>query len=105
MEFYFYSSNYKKSTEILSQKNNVPVNNIAPGGDKAVLTLADGSTIVLDSAGNGQLAMQGHTSVTKSGSQIIYGNSERGSYPRWRGIKGVDQARTLCRHPAADNTN
>ena len=38
---------------------------ILPGGDRAVLTLADGSTIILDSAANGQLAMQGNTSIIK----------------------------------------
>lgn len=38
---------------------------ILPGGDRAVLTLADGSIIVLDSAADGQLAMQGNTSIIK----------------------------------------
>lgn len=40
-------------------------NDIAPGGDKAVLTLADGSKILLDSASNGQLAMQGNARIIK----------------------------------------
>jgi len=45
----------------------------SPGREKAVLTLADGSTIALDSAGVGLLAQQGNTSVTslKNG-QLIY---------------------------------
>src|SRR6478735_5909847 len=38
---------------------------VMPGGNKAVLTLADGSVIVLDSAGNGSLAQQGNTNVVK----------------------------------------
>lgn len=37
----------------------------APQTTKAVLTLADGSTIQLDSAGSGVLAMQGNVQVTK----------------------------------------
>ncbi|WP_343702336.1 FecR domain-containing protein [Chitinophaga sp.] len=46
---------------------------IAPGGNKAVLTLADGSEIVLDSVGNGILAQQGGVRVIKSGSgQLQY---------------------------------
>lgn len=46
---------------------------IAPGGDRAILTLSDGSTIILDSAQNGTLAKQGNTSVSKSGSgQLEY---------------------------------
>ncbi|HEY4148650.1 MAG TPA: FecR family protein [Chitinophagaceae bacterium] len=40
-------------------------NDIAPGGNKAILTLADGSTIVLDSAGKGDLARQGNTRIVK----------------------------------------
>lgn len=39
---------------------------ILPGGNKAVLTLADGSTIVLDSAAIGSLAAQGTTQIMKS---------------------------------------
>ncbi len=40
---------------------------IAPGGNKAELMLADGSRIVLDSAANGHLASQGNTQVVKLG--------------------------------------
>ncbi len=46
---------------------------IAPGGNKAVLTLADGSTIILDSAADGRLAEQGNTKIEKlKNGQIIY---------------------------------
>ncbi|MFA5816443.1 MAG: FecR domain-containing protein [Bacteroidales bacterium] len=41
------------------------VNDIEPGGNKAVLTLGDGSIIVLDSARNGLLATQSSTNVVK----------------------------------------
>lgn len=37
-----------------------------PGGDKAILTLADGSQIILDSTGNGLVAKQGNTEVIKN---------------------------------------
>jgi ferric-dicitrate binding protein FerR (iron transport regulator) len=37
----------------------------APGGNKAVLTLANGQRIILDSAGNGLLSMQGGTRIIK----------------------------------------
>jgi len=40
-------------------------NDVSPGGDKAILTLADGSTIVLDNANNGTLTQQGNTKVIK----------------------------------------
>jgi transmembrane sensor len=39
---------------------------IKPGGNKAMLTLSDGSTILLDSTAAGQLALQGNASVIKS---------------------------------------
>jgi ferric-dicitrate binding protein FerR (iron transport regulator) len=39
---------------------------IPPGGNKAILTLADNSTIILDSAANGQLAAQGNSVVNKT---------------------------------------
>ncbi len=46
---------------------------VQPAGNKAVLTLGDGSHITLDSAANGQLARQGQTSVLKSGAgQLQY---------------------------------
>ena len=46
---------------------------IAPGGNKALLTLGDGSTIMLDSAGNGKLAEQGKTTIIKSGDgKLVY---------------------------------
>ncbi|TWF32759.1 FecR family protein [Chitinophaga polysaccharea] len=53
-----------------------PVRDVAPGGNKAMLTLADGSQITLDSASNGLLATQGQTKVTKlSNGQLVYDES------------------------------
>jgi len=55
-----------------------PTTTIAQGGDvnpgkhKARLTLADGSTIVLDSTLSGGLAKQGSTSVIKKGNELVY---------------------------------
>lgn len=57
-----------------------PGNNMAqlqqellPGGNKAVLTLADGSSITLDSMQNGALALQGGTKVAKlANGQLAY---------------------------------
>lgn len=40
---------------------------ILPGSNKAILTLGDGSTIVLDSARTGSLARQGNSQVLKTG--------------------------------------
>jgi transmembrane sensor len=49
-------------------KNSKPalIKDIAPGGNKAILTLGDNSTIVLDDAANGQLAQEGSSRVNKT---------------------------------------
>jgi ferric-dicitrate binding protein FerR (iron transport regulator) len=48
-------------------------NDVQPGGNKAVLVLANGQSIVLDSANNGTLAMQGGIKVVKlSNGQLVY---------------------------------
>lgn len=48
-------------------------NDVAPGGNKAILTLGDGSTITLDSAANGSLTQQGNSAVVKlAGGQLAY---------------------------------
>ena len=48
-------------------------NDVLPGGNKATLTLANGATIVLDSAGRGLLAQQGATSVSKrQDGELVY---------------------------------
>lgn len=56
--------------------NTVPIfsnkNDVLPGGDKAVLTLADGSKITLDSTHTGQLARQGEATIVKQNGQIAY---------------------------------
>jgi len=41
-------------------------NDVAPGGNKAVLTLADGSSVMLDKAEKGAIANQGATRVMKT---------------------------------------
>lgn len=52
---------------------------IVPAGNKAVLTLADGRQIVLDSAAEGSLAVQGASQVVKLASgQIAYKTAGRG---------------------------
>ena len=45
---------------------------LPPGRNNAILTLADGHTITLDSAANGGLAQQGNTKVIKLNGQIAY---------------------------------
>ncbi len=48
-------------------------NDVAPGGNKAILTLANGTQIVLDSAANGALTQQGNTKIIKlDNGQLAY---------------------------------
>jgi ferric-dicitrate binding protein FerR (iron transport regulator) len=50
---------------------------VVPGGDKAVLLLDDGSSITLDSSGNGTISIQGATNVSKAGGQVIYALNDK----------------------------
>ncbi|HEY0175648.1 MAG TPA: FecR domain-containing protein, partial [Pedobacter sp.] len=47
------------------------INDVAPGGNQAVLTLGNGSKVVLDHKSNGQLAWQGGTLVSKKGNGLL----------------------------------
>lgn len=53
---------------------------VAPGGNRAVLTLANGQKVILDSLANGVIAQQGKTSVDKiSGSGLAYKVDNKGT--------------------------
>lgn len=47
-------------------------NDVDPGGNRATLTLADGSVILLDQAQNGVLAQQGASKVIKLDGKLLY---------------------------------
>lgn len=50
-----------------------PVNDLPPAGKKAVLILADGASLALDSASSGVLTTQGNTQIVKSGGgSLVY---------------------------------
>jgi len=46
-------------------------NDIAPGGNKALLTLSDGSTIVLDNVSNGTVVQEGNIKVEKLNNGLL----------------------------------
>lgn len=60
INYFSTSKNTNTHSSIALQQNDV-----LPGGNRALLTLADGSTIVLDSTNNGTLSMQGAVKVIK----------------------------------------
>ncbi|RAI99385.1 FecR family protein [Chitinophaga skermanii] len=50
---------------------------IKPGTDKAILTLADGSQVTLDSSGN-QVLVQGNTTIKQLGGELLYDANTNG---------------------------
>ena len=69
----FVSTKKNISQPVVAAKQQVLPHDVPPGGNKAVLTLADGSTIILDSANNGALAQQGGIKVLKiNAGQLSY---------------------------------
>ncbi|OQP61212.1 hypothetical protein A3860_05730 [Niastella vici] len=69
---YFFLNKPKKEIEVVKTTTK-PQNDVAPGGNKAVLTLANGTTINLDDASNGMIAQQGNAKVVKlDDGQLVY---------------------------------
>lgn len=87
---YFYSNRMISEPE---QFTEIDVrNDILPGYNKAILTLADGSKISLDDAANGLLASQGNIAITKTeNGQIVYEKNN------------VDKSKFIS-HPSSINT-
>ncbi|WP_153795800.1 FecR family protein [Foetidibacter luteolus] len=62
---YFFSSRNRNTPTLGAIQITGQSKDVMPGGNKALLTLADGSTIVLDSARQGSLSQQGSTTIIK----------------------------------------
>ncbi|MDB5157993.1 MAG: FecR family protein [Mucilaginibacter sp.] len=74
---FFLRSNFAKQQIV---KNTI--NDIAPGSNKAVLTLANGKSIVLDNSQNGLIAKQGVTVINKSiKGELVYKQAESNEVP------------------------
>jgi len=63
---YFWLANKKTNDQPVTKVKEPQVQDFLPGGNKAVLTIAGGQRIILDSAANGQLTIQGNAQVTKT---------------------------------------
>lgn len=69
---FWYLGNTGKLTPVASNTEAVqPAAAINPGSNKATLTLSDGSTVTLDSAGN-QTIHQGNQSIKQQNGQLLY---------------------------------
>jgi transmembrane sensor len=72
---YSYHNSIKEGVAVVK---NIPAKtNITPGSNKAVLTLQDGSTIVLNDAKEGTLAQQGNANIVKmANGQLVYNKTD-----------------------------
>jgi transmembrane sensor len=76
---YFWRYNKDNETAIAKASTPKVKNDLVPGGYKATLMLGNGQIVVLDSAGNGNLAQQGGTKVVKLGAGALsYNPSKEG---------------------------
>ncbi len=70
---YFIFNNHSAKQIVKAETQRPFENDVAPGGNKAILTLANGTQIILDSAANGALTQQGNTKIIKLDSgQLAY---------------------------------
>ena len=73
----FFSWDKKKLNLPVKVSRTVHKNNISPGGNKAILTLADGSSIVLDTAQNGYVTNQSNTKIIKLNTGLLSYKNEK----------------------------
>lgn len=69
---YLFIGNSQRDKQAAAITKPVAPADVAPGKSKAVLTLANGQQIVLDSAGMEQLAQQGNSTVLNKSGQLVY---------------------------------
>lgn len=70
---YLWINREVKNPAIVKSKSDVIKNEVVPGGNKAMLTLSNGETIILDNAKNGVVATQAGIKIRKTANgQIIY---------------------------------
>lgn len=70
---HFHLKKQQSQSFAASHQKKIRINDVAPGGNKAMLTLADGSKVVLNDAKNGIIASQGLTKLNKTNAgQLVY---------------------------------
>ncbi|HVU54006.1 MAG TPA: FecR domain-containing protein [Puia sp.] len=89
----------KPRHSVIAKTNKTYKNDVAPGKEGAILQLADGSQIVLDSTGNGEISRQGGARVIKkTNGQLVYeavGKSREVVYNTLTTAKGKQFRMTL----------
>jgi ferric-dicitrate binding protein FerR (iron transport regulator) len=74
--YYIIWSRVSTKKDFLKTTTNNNKNDVPPGTEKAVLTLADGTKVTLDNTANGTIAQQGNTVVMKEDGLLAY-NTDR----------------------------
>jgi transmembrane sensor len=77
----FYTYN-RMNTDAPSESAKNAINDAPPGGDRATLTLADGSKVLLDNQKQGQLANQGAVQVSKTEEGMVTYSANLESLPK-----------------------
>jgi len=72
-------SNKKELAETTVNANDSYKNDVPPGTEKAILTLANGSTIELSNSGNKKITDENGTAVNQQGAQLVYDVSQSSS--------------------------
>jgi transmembrane sensor len=68
---------YFNKPDVRSVRENA-LKEVVPGGDRAILTLSDGSSVDLSAGNNGKVAVQGNTTVSKERTGLLaYARDER----------------------------
>jgi ferric-dicitrate binding protein FerR (iron transport regulator) len=70
--WYYLGQSTPKQTAQTEHDKSDTQSEIVPGGNRAILTLGDGSEIALNNAAEGNLANQGHMQITKTDGRLIY---------------------------------
>lgn len=69
--FFFFTSGKPEAAETTAPSTALVSNDILPGGNKAVLILGNGSSVILDSASNGIISKQGSIDINKTASGLL----------------------------------
>ncbi len=77
--FLVWKGKSEEKNSIANNQQTVITNDIVPGSTRATLTLADGTTLVLDSAKNGTITKEGNVLVVKQDDLLVYNQSSEAS--------------------------
>ena len=75
----YFLTHQKSPAEINAIKRTNDLKNILPGGNRAILTLDNGASMILDSLDNGPIAHQGNSNISKTANDCLTYSMENAS--------------------------